>query len=67
MIKSYKTRFKIKRIKQIRSQSQMEGQRVQFAKEKKQQSKSNQSKQWNTNITEKTEDKAKQTPQQNRW
>jgi hypothetical protein len=56
IIKSYKTRFKIVRIRQIKSQSQIEGQTVQFAKEKRQKRKAKQSKQWNTNIPEKTED-----------
>jgi hypothetical protein len=45
IIKSYKTRFKIVRIRQIKSKSQIEGQTVQFAKEKRQKSKAKQSKQ----------------------
>ena len=45
IIKSYKTRFKIVRIKQFKSQSQIEGQTVLFGEEKRQKRKAKQSKQ----------------------
>jgi hypothetical protein len=45
IIKSYKTRFKIVRIKQFKSQSQIEGQTALFGEEKRQKRKAKQSKQ----------------------